>query len=185
MRLIALIGFASLLMSCAHTENAKVVWRPAEIDDGSGKVVVLKTIHDVKDSTSPTTARYIVDFAEYATVVFHENGVSGYYIYDNAAGKYFGTQDFSHYLAALSEIPKRTKIEKFESCTSPWARGLPKADIKAWRRLMSRRRLKFVGICEDLTIVERCETCGIILPPLEGRTEPLEIRYDSPSQPAK
>jgi hypothetical protein len=76
-----------------------------------------------------------------------------FYFFDNRRKKYFGTQNFNHFLFVLKSLPRNTFIDWINTCqVSSWS-DMPSSEYKKLEKVLLRGKLKQAGV-----IIKKPET---------------------------
>lgn len=132
---VAALAACILLTStgCARFKPHKSEWKDAVIDPDSKKIVTMWLVNKDNEADQEPALLHM----EYGMfLVWNEYDGKHFYLFDNKAKKYFGTTDFSKFLAALDAMPRGITLEYVTTCLLSPAHGMPDEERARWEQVM-------------------------------------------------
>jgi hypothetical protein len=117
--LLFLLACGGVLAGEPNEPAPREGWRVAEVGKGGNVIAGWLKYEKGKRQGGPRPDRPIEVESPYAILLLNRKDFAdeGYYLFDNAAQKYFATTDFARFLTELKRLPDSAKVTEIGTCT--------------------------------------------------------------------
>jgi len=162
MLLAACAVLGAMACGCSILKPHRSEWRDAVVD-AEGRVIVMWLTYDGKEEPASWQDEYWGN-CDYGIFTDWYSPDQRFYLFDNRAKKYFGTSDFSKFLAALDAMPEGIKMVWIGTCGG--GRGVPEDVSAQVKAVMEKGHREDMSWDYPAAFICTCESTNIRFPDL-------------------